>query len=109
MMMMALKITAERMADCGVRRCMMFRAFSTGNVPANMAGIIAKYLATSLAIENVVSDPRVISNCLPMATTSISLVGFESRSTMLPASLAARSEEHTSELQSRQYLVCRLL
>src|SRR3712207_7129047 len=28
---------------------------------------------------------------------------------MLPERLAARSEEHTSELQSRQYLVCRLL
>src|SRR3712207_8324386 len=27
----------------------------------------------------------------------------------LRASLAFRSEEHTSELQSRQYLVCRLL
>src|SRR3712207_8073571 len=26
-----------------------------------------------------------------------------------PASSLARSEEHTSELQSRQYLVCRLL
>src|SRR3712207_8570287 len=26
-----------------------------------------------------------------------------------PAELALRSEEHTSELQSRQYLVCRLL
>src|SRR3712207_8902939 len=26
-----------------------------------------------------------------------------------PAELAPRSEEHTSELQSRQYLVCRLL
>src|SRR3712207_7970947 len=26
-----------------------------------------------------------------------------------PSALAARSEEHTSELQSRQYLVCRLL
>src|SRR3712207_8777437 len=26
-----------------------------------------------------------------------------------PAGTAARSEEHTSELQSRQYLVCRLL
>src|SRR3712207_8867479 len=26
-----------------------------------------------------------------------------------PASLGVRSEEHTSELQSRQYLVCRLL
>src|SRR3712207_8483732 len=26
-----------------------------------------------------------------------------------PAATASRSEEHTSELQSRQYLVCRLL
>ena len=51
--------------------------------------MIAKYLATSFAIENVVSAPRVISNCLPMATTSISLVGLLSRSTMLPASFAA--------------------
>src|SRR3712207_8781048 len=29
--------------------------------------------------------------------------------TLLVALLALRSEEHTSELQSRQYLVCRLL
>ena len=43
----------------------------------------------SLAIENVVSAPRVISSCLPISTISISLVGSESRSTMLPASLAA--------------------
>ena len=55
----------------------------------NIAGRIAKYLATSLAIENVVSAPRVISSCLPTSITSSSLVGFESRSTMLPASLAA--------------------
>src|SRR3712207_7831314 len=27
----------------------------------------------------------------------------------VPAALNSRSEEHTSELQSRQYLVCRLL
>ena len=51
--------------------------------------MIAKYLATSLAMENVVSEPRVIRSCLPTSTTSISLVGLESRSTMLPASLAA--------------------
>ena len=51
--------------------------------------MIAKYFATSLAIENVVSAPRVISICLPVSTISMSLVGFESRSTMLPASLAA--------------------
>lgn len=50
---------------------------------------MAKYLARSLARENVVSAPRVINSCLPIATISISLVGSESRSTMLPASLAA--------------------
>src|SRR3954449_11755402 len=55
----------------------------------NMAGMIAKYFATSLAIEKVVSAPRVISNCLPISTISISLVGSLSRSTMLPASRAA--------------------
>src|SRR5437868_5019824 len=54
-----------------------------------MAGIMAKYFATSLAIEKVVSAPRVINSCLPISTTSISFVGLESRSTMLPASRAA--------------------
>ena len=41
----------------------------------NIAGMIAKYLATSLAIENVVRAPRVISSCFPISTISISLVG----------------------------------
>src|SRR3712207_8282042 len=31
------------------------------------------------------------------------------QSPALPSSVSSRSEEHTSELQSRQYLVCRLL
>src|SRR3712207_7394901 len=37
--------------------------------------------------------------------------GVEAREQLdvLPVGLAERSEEHTSELQSRQYLVCRLL
>ena len=60
-----------------------------GYTPANIAGMIAKYFATSLAIEKVVSAPRVMSSCLPISTISMSLVGLESRSTMLPASLAA--------------------
>jgi len=54
-----------------------------------MAGMMAKYLATSLAMEKVVSAPRVMRSCLPISTISISLVGLESRSTMLPASFAA--------------------
>ena len=62
---------------------MMFSAPSIGNVARNIAGMMAKYFATSLAIEKVVSAPRVISSCLPISTTSISLVGFESRSTMM--------------------------
>ena len=55
----------------------------------NIAGMMAKYFETSFMIEKVVSAPRVIRNCLPMATTSISFVGLLSRSTMLPASRAA--------------------
>ena len=51
--------------------------------------MMAKYFATSLAIENVVRAPRVMSSCLPISTTSINLVGSLSKSTMLPASLAA--------------------
>ena len=67
----------------------MFSVLSAGNTPSNMAGMMAKYLATSLAMENVVSEPRVMSSCLPISTISMSFVGFESRSTMFPASLAA--------------------
>ena len=50
---------------------------------------MAKYFATSLAIEKVVRLPLVIKSCLPMRTISISFVGDESRSTILPASFAA--------------------
>src|SRR3712207_7747412 len=44
---------------------------------------------------------RVTPTAIPATTNSAS--GFPD------AAIAARSEEHTSELQSRQYLVCRLL
>src|SRR3712207_7987949 len=36
-------------------------------------------------------------------------VGLHLQATAEPRPLGPRSEEHTSELQSRQYLVCRLL
>ena len=56
-MISALKMTAERIAERGESRCMMLRRSSTGNTPTNIAGMMAKYLATSLAIENVVRRP----------------------------------------------------
>ncbi len=62
---------------------------SAGITAANIAGMMAKYLATSLAIEKVVNAPRVMRSCFPISTISMSLVGLESRSTMFPASLAA--------------------
>ena len=73
--MIALKITAERIAEVGECRFIMSNGFSQGSVPANIAGTMAKYFATSLAMEKVVSEPRVISNCLPISTTSINFVG----------------------------------
>ena len=68
---------------------MMLSGAISGNTARNSAGMIAKYLATSLAMEKVVRQPRVIRSCLPTSTTSSSFVGLLSRSTMLPASFAA--------------------
>src|SRR5438445_8962077 len=45
--------------------------------------------------------PRVRIAALPFSPTPMP--------SHAPAAIAMRSEEHTSELQSRQYLVCRLL
>src|SRR6202012_1059080 len=80
---------AEVIAAFGLYRCRMLSLPRSGITDENMAGMIAKYLATSLVMENVVSAPRVMSSCLPISTISMSLVGLESRSTMFPASLAA--------------------
>src|SRR3712207_8434230 len=41
--------------------------------------------------------------------STIGGIGMWSAVVVLPSIQAERSEEHTSELQSRQYLVCRLL
>src|SRR3712207_7176379 len=43
------------------------------------------------------------------ASQLLQLLGLPDRRASAQQQLATRSEEHTSELQSRQYLVCRLL
>src|SRR5947209_18446089 len=60
-------------------------------------------------------DALPISTPSPLASSWIALCGMSAAvstawtpRTVL-AALTSRSEEHTSELQSRQYLVCRLL
>src|SRR5260370_1142277 len=71
MIIRALKITADKIADSGVARCIIFSAFRTGNVPANMAGMMAKYLATSFSISNDVAKyfaiiPAMFSGTFPV-------------------------------------------
>ncbi|CEX87587.1 Uncharacterised protein [Streptococcus pneumoniae] len=85
----ALNINADKIADSGDVNFIMFNASICGIASVNIAGMIAKYFAISFAILNVVKAPRVINNCLPIPTTSIIFVGFESRSIMFAASFAA--------------------
>src|SRR3712207_7321129 len=47
--------------------------------------------------------------CTPMRPRVTRPVVFNCSDTRIASSIGTRSEEHTSELQSRQYLVCRLL
>src|SRR3712207_7578527 len=59
-------------------------------------------------------EPRFCSTSQPvlcLLLRELTSVGRDrvGSSNMSPTVIGARSEEHTSELQSRQYLVCRLL
>src|SRR5258707_5818716 len=50
-----------------------------------------------------------LHDALPISSRSSKIWSRAGTRTSLCTSAASRSEEHTSELQSRQYLVCRLL
>src|SRR3712207_8390634 len=59
-----------------------------------------------MAVRHVLSV-RSRQTCYAVADRIVR--SLEHRSQQVPLSVFERSEEHTSELQSRQYLVCRLL
>src|SRR3712207_7571926 len=70
-------------------------------------------LFRSTAIDNVTLAARKIRRTSrreaeARAHELLARVGLEEKAASYPHQLS-RSEEHTSELQSRQYLVCRLL
>src|SRR3712207_8786456 len=50
-----------------------------------------------------------LSAALAAATIAIYIFGYTPLKRISTTNTLVRSEEHTSELQSRQYLVCRLL
>src|SRR3712207_9574676 len=55
-----------------------------------------------------VGDPRVLVRDLRHAAPREDLGDVDEVAALVARGQQARSEEHTSELQSRQYLVCRL-
>src|SRR3712207_7014254 len=59
-------------------------------------------VATNVSVANLLDGPRTVSAVADWQGGSIT-------GGRTIESVARRSEEHTSELQSRQYLVCRLL
>src|SRR3712207_8590951 len=65
--------------------------------------VVAVHEGTPLYVELPVTLELVVQHTDP------GLQGDRSTGGTKPATLETRSEEHTSELQSRQYLVCRLL
>src|SRR5690606_39981289 len=75
------------------------------------AGLVRTFRAAHEAMDNIarVSGPRVhdfFVNLVDMMERNLPLVG---ETIGLLVGGIARSEEHTSELQSRENLVCRLL
>src|SRR3712207_6978594 len=73
----------------------------------SLAGLIEK-LETSPALQARVvrAKDELLSGHLPQLAASL---WRDARAALAAQTADPRSEEHTSELQSRQYLVCRLL
>src|SRR3712207_8253369 len=69
--------------------------------------IVAVFLATGLRYKEVIELPLDTLDRLHGDLTVRGKGGRVRQARLSPRAL--RSEEHTSELQSRQYLVCRLL
>src|SRR3712207_7097705 len=76
----------------------LFRSIE--NIPQTVRGLLAGYELSATAFLFWVNVILLVLGCLLEGSTIILVI--------LPIFIP-RSEEHTSELQSRQYLVCRLL
>src|SRR3712207_7554902 len=78
---------------------------STGGFqPGNLIVLAARPSMGKSALATNIAENAAVKHGHPVA-----LFSLEMSETELAHRFIARSEEHTSELQSRQYLVCRLL
>src|SRR3989441_8297974 len=87
--------------------------------PALTTTVAVWVTATELMVAETVFEPAPVDDSVPVATPLafvvptgcvkvLPAVGVAASETVAP-SIGLRSEEHTSELQSLAYLVCRLL
>src|SRR3712207_251627 len=63
----------------------------------------------ALRVENAEIRERLLEGELLPGVAAVAIQSINTDIRAVSAALKARSEEHTFELQSRQYLVCRLL
>src|SRR3712207_8583889 len=81
----------------------LFRSSSLGESPVS-------WMLDGITIDATLTRPRGESPFTAVVIVAGSGPTDRNWNTpLLPGSNGSRSEEHTSELQSRQYLVCRLL
>src|SRR2546430_8023019 len=71
--------------------------------------LFRSHKGANVAAKNKASMPRAERNFSPVATASSKIFSQKSSSMTKRPEVNARSEEHTSELQSQSNLVCRLL
>src|SRR5690606_42094625 len=75
-------------------------------LPISSAGWV---LLTATSVTSLRSRPAIRQACEMRSSTAASKTAALSMARAIAALCAFRSEEHTSELQSRENLVCRLL
>src|SRR3712207_8080662 len=70
------------------------------------SNIVAIWVLSSRFLRSLLDLP---SSCTRKASSPLTVVSSSLTDCSSSLDVSSRSEEHTSELQSRQYLVCRLL
>src|SRR3989441_4175452 len=102
--------TEPRTIAADLSRCLSLSMVSRrvfASAPSSVAAsTLAPFTSTACAAR---SSPWLAASFDLSRASSLSSARFSSRSALSLSFSAARSEEHTSELQSLAYLVCRLL
>src|SRR3712207_5988452 len=88
-------------------------ATSCASVPefsASSSSVTLSVSISAIGSPSETSSPSFLSHLTRVPSSIASpILGMITSGTLLLLHIKNRSEEHTSELQSRQYLVCRLL